>query len=1118
MELSLNGIRGAFQELAPWKSASHRRADAMVGRGGLAQSKTLRERHNLLVSFTAAVPLASGSGIHPAATFIKLFFALFAMISIALSAAANIDLLQKYPTSLTAGDTDGEKARPWDFSSTDIYRVSRFNLQVAEELKIDVGPADLAIGHCVDGAIWAIVIPRHSGALTSKALKSSESVAHVWLRFHPAEIARLFPADTVFADGAKNIISQVRRIANLKMDSSWQAGGRALIPERKDMSVDIDTKGNVRRFFMVDTAAKTAEYVRVFEREAVPLPQAMAADVAQAAFDQLWEAFDKEYAMFVLRPEVNWSQLRDEYRPKAIASKDTQEFAGICAEMLKPLRDLHVWFTVGDEHVPIFNRPRAANANPGARQKILGNLYEDQHGVDWTVTEDKIGFIGIQGWDDAAVPTECQTALEHMRDTRGLIVDVRLNGGGSENQAMEFAGRFLTNEFVYAYHRTRNGPAHTNLTDKVPRTISPRGPWRFDRPVVLLIGQKCMSSTESFIGMMTGDPDLVTMGDHTCGSSGNPDIINLPLQMTVSVPQWIDHLPDGSVLDERGFTPQVPFVPKADAFTGDRDDLLSAALERLRKSPLPARPIEGPAYHSQAEDPAAPKVVSVFPPDGAQAVDPVTELRVQFDQPMDPLSLKLSWKSSGFLDSDFPEYDPDKYEFRMAVHLAPGKSHRIVLNEPMMPGDPAKARAQFPRDGFMSSDHHLAGLFTWAFQAKAAAPASGNPPEVLKISPSPGSRVPYRTFLEVQFDQPMQPPAESLPYLVFKNGSPEWPSLVCHVEYDAASHTFRLPLLLPTKEKVPLTVSNLTTQIAALFAPPKQEIFTLAGFRSATGVAAAPIKLNFQVSNAELSRSDRAKFDAAAKDPRLLKALDSMKQKRAGVTSLAERIQMLMLSGGDGMFTRFEAQGASFKWQKPDLLYADGANIMRGCAAFEIGSDGQNWWHHNESASFAKLIVCPAKEMQQRHIIICDPFRLAQQSSAQAASKMNLSWVGNTTLHGLNCWLLEGWDIYLAPGTATGGSLNRWWIDEQTGRPLELTGYSDNIQMRTRFLYDKVNEPLPIEDFAVPKIDGLAPSPADMLDMNYTNHYVTIDDGSDAHSSMQWGKIGPRGTADDGYN
>jgi hypothetical protein len=82
------------------------------------------------------------------------------------------------------------------------------------------------------------------------------------------------------------------------------------------------------------------------------------------------------------------------------------------------------------------------------------------------------------------------------------------------------------------------------------------------------------------------------MGDHTCGSSGNPEFIHLPLDMTAGVPRWIDYLPDGTLLDERGFQPQIPFQPAPGAFAGERDDLLTVALKRLSREPLPCEPIK----------------------------------------------------------------------------------------------------------------------------------------------------------------------------------------------------------------------------------------------------------------------------------------------------------------------------------------------------------------------------------------------------------------------------------------------------------------------------------------------------------------------------------------------
>src|SRR5579883_940141 len=121
------------------------------------------------------------------------------------------------------------------------------------------------------------------------------------------------------------------------------------------------------------------------------------------AFDQLWEAFDLDYAMFALRPEVDWNRLRELYRPKALASRSTNEFAAVCAELLKPLRDLHIWLTVAGEDVPVFNRPRSANANPGAHTAILGQLHEAGQ-VQWAITPDRIGFLAIYGWSDKNIP------------------------------------------------------------------------------------------------------------------------------------------------------------------------------------------------------------------------------------------------------------------------------------------------------------------------------------------------------------------------------------------------------------------------------------------------------------------------------------------------------------------------------------------------------------------------------------------------------------------------------------------------------------------------------------------------------------------------------------------
>lgn len=203
--------------------------------------------------------------------YLAVYTVMTALVAGLAGSAKGIDLLQRYPTTLTAGLLDPGQARTWQFTPNDVFRVSRFEIQVGTQLKVETGAADLGVGHCSDGAICAMLIPVEGGKLTRSGASAAEEVLHVWFRFHPGEISKLFPPDTVSASATAGVITQMRAIASGKFRASYHAGMNAMIPEPKDMTVDVDTKAGLRRFFMVDQQAKTAEYVNAFERQPVRL-------------------------------------------------------------------------------------------------------------------------------------------------------------------------------------------------------------------------------------------------------------------------------------------------------------------------------------------------------------------------------------------------------------------------------------------------------------------------------------------------------------------------------------------------------------------------------------------------------------------------------------------------------------------------------------------------------------------------------------------------------------------------------------------------------------------------------------------------------------------------------
>jgi hypothetical protein len=236
----------------------------------------------------------------------------------------------------------------------------------------------------------------------------------------------------------------------------------------------------------------------------------------------------------------------------------------------------------------------------------------------------------------------------------------------------------------------------------------------------LLMGQKCLSANESFCAQMSVCPQVTTMGDHTRGSTGFPMEFNLSAQITARIPQWIAYLPDGQLFDERGVQPDVLFEGNKQSFTGNRDELMSMALERLRKSPLPVERITGPTIQSVRDNEKIksvyqPRFVSLEPSNGAENVDSTIELRIRFDSPMRPSILQMEWEEGGISQCRAVYYDEDKNEFVIPVKLQPGCKQRIVIN----PTD--KDGKQY---GFQSAKGVSASSFQWTFTTKTEANSS----------------------------------------------------------------------------------------------------------------------------------------------------------------------------------------------------------------------------------------------------------------------------------------------------------------------------------------------------------------------------------------------------------
>jgi len=81
---------------------------------------------------------------------------------------------------------------------------------------------------------------------------------------------------------------------------------------------------------------------------------------------------------------------------------------------------------------------------------------------------------------------------------------------------------------------------------------------------------------------MRQSPRCKLIGDVTKGSSGNPRPFDLGNGVTAFLSSWEDQLPDGTVIEGRGVTPDVPVETSLPELR-KRDAVLNAALDALRE-------------------------------------------------------------------------------------------------------------------------------------------------------------------------------------------------------------------------------------------------------------------------------------------------------------------------------------------------------------------------------------------------------------------------------------------------------------------------------------------------------------------------------------------------------
>jgi hypothetical protein len=315
--------------------------------------------------------------------------------------------------------------------------------------------------------------------------------------------------------------------------------------------------------------------------EKVLFEPGMASTSPRENFEYLWKECAEKYTYFELKG-VDWNQIKTAYSPKVYEDMSEDSLFNVLGSMLGELRDDH------------------ANLVSDFRTSFYGIEYQTQDNFDWRIIVDQyisnqfllsgpfahnfiqngeIGYVRLSSFSNEIKNQHLDFILNRYQDTKGLILDIRENGGGAISNVFKILSRFVETETLVYYSRIKAGIEPNNFSEIEGAYVQPSNGVRYSKNVIVLTDRGTYSSGSLLALAAKALPTITLAGDTTGGGLGIPNGGQLPngwrYRFSITQTLNLEQKPDY----ENGVPVDVPV--QMDWLDLSKDEILEAAINEL---------------------------------------------------------------------------------------------------------------------------------------------------------------------------------------------------------------------------------------------------------------------------------------------------------------------------------------------------------------------------------------------------------------------------------------------------------------------------------------------------------------------------------------------------------